>query len=147
MKTFRIISILSIFLMIVSCDIDDESSDETGVEVQIEKWVASNIKNYDYTLQITCFCIREYTLPKRIEVRGNNIVSVEDKPFENEDNSPYRTIDGFFEYILEQQQLNPAEEKIEYDTEFGFPSYIFFDISEMIADDEILFTLSDFTSY
>ena len=39
----------------------------------------------------------------------------------------------------------PAKvETIEYDKEYGFPSYIYFDISEIIADEEIGYTLTDF---
>ena len=32
----------------------------------------------------------------------------------------------------------------EFDSIYGFPSYIYFDISEMIADDEIGYTITNF---
>jgi hypothetical protein len=38
-------------------------------------------------------------------------------------------------------------EEIQYDDEYGFPSYIYFDISERIADEEIGYTLTDFVPY
>ena len=69
------------------------------------------------------------------------------QPFESLNDPSYRTIDEFFDYIQTQRALNPAVETIEYDEEYGFPSYIYFDISEMIADEEIGYTLTDFKPY
>ena len=71
-------------------------------------------------------------------------MSVEWLPFESLNDPSYRTIDEFFDYIQTQRALNPVVETIEYDKEYSFPSYIYFDISEMIADEEIGYTLTDF---
>jgi hypothetical protein len=54
------------------------------------------------------------------------------------------TIDEFFEYIKNQRLENPIVESLEFDSMYGFPTYIYFDISEMIADEEIGYTLTDF---
>ena len=35
-------------------------------------------------------------------------------------------------------------ENLEFDSIYGFPSYIYFDISEMIADDEIGYIITNF---
>tara|TARA_B100001093_G_scaffold379916_1_gene365277 strand:- start:310 stop:765 length:456 start_codon:yes stop_codon:yes gene_type:complete len=131
-------------LLTFSCEKETDSTDEDLWGHEGEKWKEKSITNYDYTLQINCFCIREYTLPKRIEVRDNQVVSIEGLPFESLNDPSYRTIDEFFDYIQTQRALNPVVETIEYDKEYSFPSYIYFDISEMIADEEIGYTLTDF---
>ena len=144
MKNLRLFFLAFGSLLILSCEKETNPTVEDLWGPEGEKWKAKDIINYDYTLQISCFCIREYTLPKRIVVRENQVVSVEGKPFESLNDPSYRTIDEFFDYIQTQRALNPVVETIEYDEEYGFPSYIYFDISEMIADEEIGFTLTDF---
>ena len=80
-------------------------------------------------------------------VRDNKVISVAGVLFKELNDSSFRTIDGFFLYIEEQRKLNPVVEEIQYDDEYGFPSYIYFDISERIADEEIGYTLTDFVPY
>ena len=147
MKAPQFIFILGMFLFYVACAKNDEPFPESTLGADAEKWEALSLKDYDYTLQISCFCMVEYTMPKRIEVRDNKVISVAGVPIEKVNDPSYRTINGFFEYIIEQRKLDPVVEKIEYDSEFGFPTYIFFDISEMIADEEIAYTLTNFTPY
>jgi hypothetical protein len=35
-------------------------------------------------------------------------------------------------------------ETLEFDPTYGFPTYIYYDISEMLADEEIGYTLTEF---
>ncbi|MGB1020739.1 MAG: DUF6174 domain-containing protein, partial [Flavobacteriaceae bacterium] len=35
-------------------------------------------------------------------------------------------------------------EELEFDPTYGFPSYIYYDVSEIIADEEIGYRVSDF---
>ena len=144
MRAPKLFFLFFVSLLIFSCEKETDPTAQDLWGAEGAKWKAKAIINYDYTLQISCFCIREYTLPKRIEVRDNQVVSVEGKPFESLNDPSYRTIDEFFDYIQTQRALNPVVETIEYDKEYGFPSYIYFDISEMIADEEIGYTLTDF---
>tara|TARA_A100001015_G_scaffold234466_1_gene265996 strand:- start:747 stop:1181 length:435 start_codon:yes stop_codon:yes gene_type:complete len=144
MKCFRIFPIVFFLCLSFSCEKDDESS---NLGAEAEKWTSYGFSNYDFTLQISCFCIVDYTQPKRIQVRDNKVISFAGVPFEELNDSSFRTIDGFFLYIEEQRKLNPVVEEIQYDDEYGFPSYIYFDISERIADEEIGYTLTDFVPY
>ena len=113
------------------------------ISVEEKKWREQGIEDYEFTLQISCFCIREYTLPKRIVVENNQVISVDGTPYEELNDSSFRTIDGFFNYIRETRERNPEEENITYDPKLGYPTYIYFDISYMIADEEIGYTISD----
>lgn len=113
------------------------------ISVEEKKWRERGIEDYEFTLQISCFCIREYTLPKRIVVENNQVISVDGISYEQLNDSSFRTIDGFFHYIRETRERNPEEENITYDPKLGYPTYIYFDISYMIADEEIGYTISD----
>ena len=113
------------------------------ISVEEKKWREQGIEDYEFTLQISCFCTREYTLPKRIVVENNQVISVDGTPYEELNDSSFRTIDGFFNYIRETRKRYPEEENITYDPKLGYPTYIYFDISYMIADEEIGYTISD----
>ena len=143
MKYSPFFQILFFLFLTLSCD----KGEPSNLGTEAEKWASYGFSNYDFTLQISCFCIVDYTQPKRILVRDNKVISVAGIPFGELIDSSFRTIDGFFFYIDEQRKLNPVVEEIQYDDEYGFPSYIYFDISEMIADEEIAYTLTDFVPY
>ena len=143
MKYSPFFPVLFFLCLMLSC----EKEESSPLFADAEKWTSYGFSNYDFTLQISCFCIVDYTQPKRILVRDNKVISVAGVPFEELNDSSFRTIDGFFLYIEEQRKLNPVVEEIQYDDEYGFPSYIYFDISERIADEEIGYTLTDFVPY
>ena len=68
---------------------------------------------------------------------------MDDTPYEELNDSAIQTIDGYFDFIRETRKQNPDEEKITYDTNLGYPTYIFFDISYQMADEEIRYTISE----
>lgn len=144
---FKTIATLMVFLLILNACTTQEgiepSEEETLLDLSESIWQNQNIQNYTFTLQITCFCAQEYTQPKRVVVENNRVVSVEGEAIEELNDSSFRTIDGFFDYIRETLNQNPESETITYDSDMGFPTYIYFDISSMIADEEIGYTISD----
>ena len=144
MKLKYLIGLFALSFVIVSCG--KEAKVETPEEKEV--WSDYDFNDYDYTFQIDCFCTEEYREPKRIEVRDNKVFTVAGTPIgEVENSTVFRTIDGLFEFIEEQRKLNPAVEEIEYDPTYGFPTSIFFDISELIADEEIRYSISDIKAY
>ena len=134
---------LILVLLTFSCVKNTEVLPEEELSVEEQKWRDQNLKSYEFTLQISCFCIREYTLPKRVVVQNNEVVQVDDTPYEELNDSASQTIDGYFDLIRETRKQNPDEEKITYDTNLGYPTYIFFDISYQMADEEIRYTISE----
>lgn len=134
---------LILVLLTFSCVKNTEVLPEEELSVEEQKWRDQNLESYEFTLQISCFCIREYTLPKRVVVQNNEVVQVDDTPYEELNDSAIQTIDGYFDFIRETRKQNPDEEKITYDTNLGYPTYIFFDISYQMADEEIRYTISE----
>lgn len=138
---------LILVLLTFSCVKNTEVLPEEELSVEEQKWRDQNLKSYEFTLQISCFCIREYTLPKRVVVQNNEVVQVDGTPYEELNDSAIQTIDGYFDFIRETRKQNPDEEEITYDTDLGYPTYIFFDISYQMADEEIRYTISELTPF
>lgn len=134
---------LILVLLTFSCVKNTEVLPEEELSVEEQKWRDQNLESYEFTLQISCFCIREYTLPKRVVVQNNKVVQVDDTPYKELNDSAIQTIDGYFDFIRETRKQNPDEEEITYDTDLGYPTYIFFDISYQMADEEIRYTISE----
>lgn len=134
---------LILVLLTFSCVKNTEVLPEEELSVEEQKWRDQNLKSYEFTLQISCFCIREYTLPKRVVVQNNEVVQVDDTPYEELNDSAIQTIDGYFDFIRETRKQNPDEEEIIYDTDLGYPTSIFFDISYQMADEEIRYTIGE----
>jgi hypothetical protein len=147
MKYSYIALVLVAFYSLTSCVKNTLIQTEEELSVEAQKWKSFGFSDYDYTLEIICFCPIEYTKPKRISVRNNKVVSISNNTEDVFTDTSFMTIDGFFEFIEDQRKQNPVVEKIEYDPEYGFPTYIYFDISEMIADEEIGYILTNFVSY
>ena len=118
--------------------------DELNLQEQEKKWKKQGITDYEFTSQISCFCQSDYTLPKAIVVKNDEIQSINGVAYANLEYENHMTIDELFNYIEDRQNKNPVIENLEFDSVYGFPSYIYFDISEMIADDEIGYTITNF---
>ena len=137
-----VISIVSSILL--SCTKNTEVVLEDKVSIQEQKWKKQGITDYAFTLQISCYCMSEYTFPKAIVVKNNQIQSVDGVACADSEFGTFMTIDEFFEYIKNQRLENPIVESLEFYYMYGFPTYIYFDISEMIDDEEIGYILTDF---
>ena len=133
--------LLFIFL---NCTKNTQAISEDEVQLQEQKWKEQGITDYDFTSQIACFCQTDYTLPKAIVVKNNEIQSVNGFDYADLEYETHMTIDELFDYIENRQNQNPVIESLEFDSVYGFPSYIYFDISKMIADDEISYTITNF---
>lgn len=143
----RIISLLGC-LLVLSCAPNSVFNPD---EVQLRKhkalWESHGMVNYTVTQQISCFCLREYTLPKVLVIENNHVISVNDDSFYQEVHFKRFTIDQAFEFIREQLLRSPAVVRISYDDTYGFPTSIYFDLDGRIADEEINYSYSDFYAF
>ena len=111
---------------------------------QFQKWKDLNISNYEFTLRVNCFCTLETVGPHNIVVRNNAIQTVNGVNYDPSKHGSVKTIDQLFVVISENLAKKPFSKTLEYDTKYYFPSNIFFDLSEMIADEEIGYTVTQF---
>ena len=96
--------------------------------------------------QISCFCFPyEFNLPKSIKVENDEIVLIDGKdPKETVGYESFFSINSLFSFIESKLKENPEIYEINYNKEYGYPESIYFDMSKMIADEEIGYYISDF---
>ena len=105
-----------------------------------KKWVDSNITSYSMSFRVSCFCI--FFDPFSVIVLENTI----DKVSGNEEwgYEMALTINDLFIEIERRIYEDPFSFQVEYDTKYGYPETSFFDMVEMIADEEIGYYVTDF---
>lgn len=135
-----------LFLLFISCSRSNDIIDELK---GLELWESLNINDYNMTQTISCFCFPyEFTQPKDIEVENNLIISIDGKnPTETVGYSSFMTIDELFDFIESKLDEQPEFYEIEYNEEYGYPETLYFDMSKMIADEEIGYNVSNFKIY
>jgi hypothetical protein len=111
------------------------------------------LSSYDFTLERQCFCPEDWRGPVDIQVRDGVAFSVTyvstgqpvtDGKFDNAD-----TIDKLFT-ILENAYAGKGdfEQKadtinVTYDAQMGYPATFFIDVSQLIADEEQGYTVTN----
>lgn len=111
-----------------------------------ELWKSLNISNYTMIQQISCFCFpEEFVLPKTIVVENGIIKTINGfSPDQTIGFESFYTINEIFQFIDSKLDKEPEFYDIEYNKEYGFPNYIWFDMSKMIADEEIGYYITEF---
>lgn len=104
---------------------------------QEKKWISQNISNYSYTLRINCFCAPERTGPNLIKVINNKISTVNGQPYDPNTTGTIPTIAELFDIIQLKLSQRPFQQTIEYHPKLGYPTNIYFDMDERIADEEV----------
>jgi len=110
-----------------------------------ELWESLNISSYSMTQQISCYCFpEEFISPKSIIVENNQIKLINGfSPDKTIGYESFYTIDQIFEFIDSKLDDDPEFYDIDYSSEYGYPNYLFFDMSSMIADEEISYHIKD----
>ena len=147
MKTRLLISSL-LFIGFISCDSKDVAleTDLNTLDKQQHLWESNGIDSYRFTQSISCFCSEEYREPKEVVVRDGVIVSLAGVTYDAELQQSILTVAARFDYIRKSLAREPEIFSVEYDAVYGFPSRFYFDFSLMIADEEVDYTFTDFTS-
>ena len=104
---------------------------------QEKKWIAQDIKNYSYTLRINCFCAPERNGPNLIKVIDNKIITVNGQPYNPNITGTLPTVTELFNTIQIKLAQRPFQQSLEYHPLLGYPTSVYFDMDERIADEEV----------
>jgi hypothetical protein len=108
------------------------------------KWNRKKIVNYEFTLKIGCFCPQERVGPHIIKVVNDEIVSVNDLPYDISKTGALMTINQLFSYLKATIDGHPYKKTVEYNSVYGYPQNIYFDFNQGMADEEIGYQITDF---
>ena len=127
---------------------DPDSFQATLLRYQ-DRWERSGITDYDYTGAWSCFCPQEYLAEVAVTVRGGVVTSVE---FAGEEFTvvlplPERfvPVEELFALLQDAVRRNAARIEVSYDERYGYPTELFIDYDERMADEETRFVMRGFT--
>jgi hypothetical protein len=125
------------------------------------RWNELEFTDYDYAVQVFCYCQDDYVRPKRVEVRDDTIVSVTFLETEDGINAgidvmyleieQVQTVDSIFTRIRNAITGYAAIIDATYHSTYGYPLEVFIDLDNLIdldsliADDEIGIHIFDFS--
>jgi len=117
-------------------------------ETPQELWQSKGIDSYRFTLQVSCFCLMEMVQPVTVEVQNGEVASItyvaDGSPANPEFFDRYSTIDKLFTIIEDADAQNAVRLDVTYEETYGVPLSIDIDISELMADEELYLTTSNF---
>ena len=150
-------SLFVLLIPLISCSLFTNEND--GYEVALAKWEESKLVDYEYRYGLGCFCPQ--VTPAVLVINTDTVYQVLD-PFERDSvmvqtgentyeyagevyKDFFKTIDELFEVIKDARGADKL--KVEYDEENGFPTRIEIDYYKNASDDEVIYTVSNFTPH
>jgi hypothetical protein len=134
----------TVFLAVIIMFSCTKSGINSDLSTNESKWNRLNIVSYEFTLRINCFCPLERVGPHLIKVVNNEIISVNNLPYDPAKTGELYTIDQLFTLVEKSIERNPYIKTIEYNSTYGFPVSAFFDFNKQMADEEIGYEVTDF---
>ena len=123
--------------------------DSTGPEVnrlseQRSLWEAQALEDYTYDVRRLCFCpFREDGV--RLTVMGGVLTDATDlatgEALAPDEVQWYLTVDGLLDLLQDAYDRDAHRVDVVFDAARGYPTSLWIDYSEMIADEELGFTL------
>jgi hypothetical protein len=108
-------------------------------------WNEKKIENYSFSFKRVCFCPLEYVGPHQIVVKNGKISTVNGAPYNKAERyGVMYTIPELLQVIKENIDKKPVKQTLNFNPTYGYPTSVFFDFSEMIADEEIGYEITNF---
>ena len=114
-------------------------------------WESAELVDYDYSFSRGCFCPQEYVGPHDVSVRDGIVtaatydgIDLKKLPILNltRYDEIIQTVDGVFDEI--DRAIDEADRfTAEYHPELGYPTDVFIDWEELLADEEVNYTIAD----
>lgn len=142
------VALLLIAAAVIWQVVSHNSSNVNTLSTNVSVWEGQNVDSYSYDLQVSCFCFPDMTRPVRVIVSDGVVESVtyiDDGTAADPDLfASYSTVEALFERLEMAQSQNPVTFDVTYDAQYGVPQSVAIDIDEMMADEEIYFSVSNF---
>ena len=132
------------FILFISCSEAESPEIITPYEANKEKWENASILDYSFTLKVSCYCTEEYIRPKTVLVRHGEILKVNNIAYSEEMHWGIFSINDLFKEIEKASNQNVAILETTYDSFYGFPTSLYIDRDERIADEEMGYSISNF---
>jgi len=105
------------------------------------QWVAAGVRHYRMDMQVSCFCVPEYTEVVTIEVVDDSIASIvllgSGLPVQHVAIDSWPTVLGLFDQIEEAIRNGAHELAVSYSDRLGYPDSVYIDREEFAIDEEV----------
>lgn len=126
--------------------VNSVSNARAELEQAREKWNASGINDYQYTLQRSCFCVQDATRPVNITASDGQVSNATfadtGEPLPDQLSYNRMSVNDMFGLIDNAIAQGADKVDVTYDEQTGQPLSVSIDYIEMAADDEVAFNLS-----
>lgn len=141
-----LIALAGVIIMIAYAFSTTIGSNQRALDAAKAHWEANKPSDYQYIVQIGCFCPQEYSQPVQIVVYNGRFFAAEGSTATVSDTyiEQYGTVESIFG-VLENAYKDGADEIIvEYDPKYGVPLRFTIDRMKNAIDDEMSLTITDF---
>ena len=137
---------LSAVLLLAACGSDSPTPPVNHLGEQRALWASQDLTDYTFDVSRVCYC--QFMGDVRVTVQSGVITGVTELASEvARDPETFRTIDGLFDLVQDAYDRDAHEVQVDFDPDRGYPTRIWIDYVEMMADEEMGFTLlSDVTA-
>lgn len=123
--------------------ISDWQSDLNAAKSTWNTYKSTIDNTYNYTYQRACECPDDATLPKFVQIVEGLIVAVNGSPIvaierTNAAADTPPTFDGLMDAVQNGINQNAFFVNVQYDPNYGYPTSIYIDYDEKIADEELI---------
>jgi len=131
--------------------VDDRAATIAGLNAARTRWSSAGIRDYFYTLRQTCFCGPTLTNPVVVLVQGGRVARVTDQasgeplPADALEGRAL-TVDDLFARLQQAVDEGAQEVRAEYDGVLAYPTRLYVDTSQLIADEELSIETSGLTA-
>jgi hypothetical protein len=137
---------VSLLLCILACPTAALALTQGELDASRNVWNANGSDDYDYFMQRDCFCFEDYIRPGLVEVRAGAISAVTDADtLQPLDPQFFLTVDELFDVLQSAIDAPAFEIQAQFDNTLGYPTSIFIDEVENIADEEVAYVARDLT--
>lgn len=144
---YKYLYFIALIFFISSCD--DSQPTISSLEESQKKWQSHNLKSYRMNLNIICYCIPTPDIDIRVNNGKISLINANGSSYPDPDiDSTFwhaRTVDELFSFINEKLSEGPFQKTLKFNSKYGYPEEIFFDIEEMSADEEIGYVIHSFS--
>ena len=138
MKKLLFLFCLSLF----GCETVQPLDDAT---TNLNLWNEKKIVNYSFSFKRVCFCPLEYVGPNQVVVQNGKVATVNGQAYNSAERyGVIPTISELLEIIKANIDRKPVKSILNFNPTYGYPTNVFFDFSEMIADEEIGYEVTNF---
>lgn len=146
MKNYFAISLLITVIVLSGCVSRTTNSNpgEIDLEDAVSIWNSQGITSYQIDIEQECFCGGPFIY--RMTVENGQVTAVIN--LENDDKvsilDSFFTIDDWFNWLQKVNKNDPRKFDLQFNSQYGYPTFIDYDQSFNIDDEELVARFSNF---